>query len=405
MTRGGLEQSAEAGRIAAPAPPRGAAMARNSSLDVWRCIACLMIYFFHKGLYIDTDYIKIYGHFGVHMFFVLSGYLLSMPFLGAILDGRPLPSWGRYSARRFLRIYPPYVASLALYLTARIILGDKLPDRTNLLGHILLIFNYFGDKYYYSINAVYWSLAIEAQFYVLLPAVCWASVLLSPRRPGAAVKGMLGTLLVIGLAARATETLLRGRHALHGIHYTSILSYIDWFAAGMAVAYLERIGSGWIGARRLRSVALLIAGLGLFLAANLWLSSSDGRTGPGSEYLRVVLFPTALCAGIGLILLSVCCSPPSVRGRLWLAPAAWVGTISYSMYLYHIGVQVLVQRLIPAQLIQDRYWNDVAQAFLALPPTLALSAAMYYAIERPCLMAMKRSKDRSPTITEGAGAP
>ena len=81
---------------------------RNRSLDMWRGVACLMVFAFHTGASFRWPPLAFYGNSGVHLFFVLSGYLIFQPFLKSMGGSKPMPSIGRFYARRFLRIYPPY---------------------------------------------------------------------------------------------------------------------------------------------------------------------------------------------------------------------------------------------------------------------------------------------------------
>ena len=102
--------------------------------------------------------------------------------------------------------------------------------------HALLIFNYLGRDRFYRICPVFWSLAIEAQFYVVLPIACAAAGRLAGggRR---AVALVVGAFAAIGIASRA------GEHASFSAHYPAtsglpthvwLTSYLDLFAAGMA---------------------------------------------------------------------------------------------------------------------------------------------------------------------------
>lgn len=386
-----LPAGAGASPLAGAAVPSSAG--RNVALDGWRCVACLLVFFCHKNVNFRLDFLAVRGFTGVHMFFVLSGYLLSSPFVGATLSGKDQPSWGGYFRRRFLRIYPPYVVSMAFYLAARVAARDKLPDLTNLLTHLTLIFNYFDRSYFLSINGVYWSLAIEAQFYALLPVVFWAAARARFLRPDAAVRGLLIALLVVGVTSRAAECLWSGPQE-EGAQYRAITSYLDWFAAGMAVAYLERRTSGWFRANRWRGRAALFAGLTLYLAANSWFEAVASRGAPSGDLLLSVAFPTIICAGLALVLLSVCCAEPTAWSPLKLPPVVWIGDISYSFFLYHIGVLVALQRVLPMRSIPAGFPNDLAQALVALPLALAISAVMYALVERPCLRAMAGMKAR-----------
>jgi peptidoglycan/LPS O-acetylase OafA/YrhL len=388
-----------------PGPRGGRSEARNAALDGWRCVACLLVFFVHKAVWLDCPPLVANGSTGVHMFFVLSGYLLFSPFLAAIMEGHPSPPWRRYYLRRFLRIYPPYLLSLVLFLAARSMLGDKLPDATNLITHFFLIFNYFYINYFFSINAVYWSLAIEAQFYLILPVIGWAMARSCPGRSDAAVRAGLAILLAIGVSTRAAEVSVRAPDATGQIIHTTILSYTDLFAVGMTVSYLERRWSGWFRECRSRRIMAIVAGLALYLAANNWHSSCGPPSHAGPGFWLAVGFPIVLCAGLGAILLAICCAPPSEPSLLRLPPVVWVGTISYSLFLYHIGVQVAVQRVFPLHSIRDGRWLNIAQALLSLPPTIVLSALMYYLVERPCLRTMARLKGRSSPSVDRAGAP
>jgi peptidoglycan/LPS O-acetylase OafA/YrhL len=85
-----------------------------TALDGWRGIACLLVLFYHTGSNIFFPPLVIYGFIGLHLFFVLSGYLISSPFLKAIRGRSALPSTGRFYMRRLIRIYPPYLVSPCL---------------------------------------------------------------------------------------------------------------------------------------------------------------------------------------------------------------------------------------------------------------------------------------------------
>jgi peptidoglycan/LPS O-acetylase OafA/YrhL len=378
-----------------------AAGPRDEALDGWRGVACLLVYFVHKAVTLDRPPLVVPGFTGVHMFFVLSGYLLSGPFLTALLAGRDLPSSRRYLLRRFVRIYPPYLVSLAFYLAARVALGDKLPDATNLVTHLLLAFNYSRASYYYSINAVYWSLAIEAQFYVLLPiaAILARSVVRS--KAGSAMALVVG-MASIGVLARAAEVIGIGpRAGAEEVRFTTIFAHLDWFAAGMAVALVEARG-----ASRGRPAVWLVLGVIVYLSGTNWHHFASGSPrGSAVDLALTIGFPTVVCAGLGMILGASRFAPESAWTPLRSRPLVWVGMISYSLFLYHIGVQVALQRLWPMRSIADPAWNNLAQALVALPPTILLSALMFAVVERPCLRAMAGWRSRTSPTLDRAGAP
>lgn len=107
--------------------------------------------------------IETVSHYGIPLFFIISGYLLSASFI--TLRNRE-PSWTcsyrQFFLRRFLRIYPAYLVSLVLlaWLTK-----SRYAD---VLMHALNIHNFF-EGINRTINPVFWSLAVEFQWYLIAP--------------------------------------------------------------------------------------------------------------------------------------------------------------------------------------------------------------------------------------------
>ena len=166
---------------------------RDEALDGLRAIAALMVVFYHCGVQLQVPPLVIPGYSGVHLFFVLSGYLISRPFWGRLVNGQPLPSWRKYGARRFVRIYPTYFVALAFFIVMRFAGHLHAPTFADVFLHVLLVFNWGDAAQFLAINIVMWTLAIEAQFYVILPIAAALARRLAPAR------GRLGALLV-GLA-------------------------------------------------------------------------------------------------------------------------------------------------------------------------------------------------------------
>src|ERR1041384_7003881 len=94
---------------------------RDEALDGLRAIAALMVVFYHCGVQLQLPPFVIPGYSGVHLFFVLGGYLISRPFWARLVNDQPLPSWRRYAVRRFVRIYPTYFAALVVFIALRLV--------------------------------------------------------------------------------------------------------------------------------------------------------------------------------------------------------------------------------------------------------------------------------------------
>jgi peptidoglycan/LPS O-acetylase OafA/YrhL len=158
-------------------------MAKSTSsylpvIDLLRGVASMAVCLFHficktKAFITGTFIVGLfyYGHFGVHMFFVISGMVIP---LSMIKGQYTLKSWPRFLWKRFLRIEPPYIVAVilgTLFLIARNYIpgttpGDRSPSLSTFLLHIGYLIP-FRDSHTW-ISPVFWTLAIEFQYYLVL---------------------------------------------------------------------------------------------------------------------------------------------------------------------------------------------------------------------------------------------
>ena len=201
------------------------------------------------------------------MFFVLSGFVLCLPWLA----GKP-QSYGRFLLGRLCRIYPPYIAAMALAALASIFIGGhvlprasiyfnqlgwaRYPDAGTLPSILLLLTNHHSDY----MNEAVWSLTWEVRIAILFPLLMLP--ILRWRNAGAARVYVL--LLLLGQVARH---LLRA-HPSFGQQLGDGCRYTDCFVLGTAIA-MNRIRIGeWFGRRHSALwLALSNAGVGTLLGA------------------------------------------------------------------------------------------------------------------------------------------
>jgi len=150
-------------------------------LDGVRAIACLSVLFFHINFYARETNIwrpihdfgsvvgalALAGQSGVTLFFVLSGFLLFMPYAKSLLFQAPWPSLRLFYLRRGFRIIPAYYVTLFLM----IVLFHQEYLKPQHLKDIWLFLTFFMDSpsTFQQIDGPFWTLAVEAQFYMLLP--------------------------------------------------------------------------------------------------------------------------------------------------------------------------------------------------------------------------------------------
>ena len=110
------------------------------------------------------------GHFGVNLFFAISGFILALPFAKRSFENRPAPSLKNYYLRRVTRIEPPYAICLVLFFLFQWKVRDF--DPVALFPHLMASLFYAHGLVYgahSTVNPVTWSLEIEIQFYLLVP--------------------------------------------------------------------------------------------------------------------------------------------------------------------------------------------------------------------------------------------
>jgi peptidoglycan/LPS O-acetylase OafA/YrhL len=340
------------------------------------------------------------------MFFVLSGYLLFRPYAAAMAAGTEFPDLKNFYLRRLVRIYPPYLAALIVFVLLRNASGVNRVSLGAFLEHASLFFNYDPSVNFFSVIGVCWSLAIELQFYLLLPLACIAAVRCVGARRG--ITAVVLAFLLIGTISRWFEhrflATLYAANVDH-IRFRSVLAHLDLFGFGMA-------GAGWIElekqpgrftpsipTRPMARILLITVGAAGFWLANQWSSwAKDGGWQWNTSAIYTVFLPVILCAGLGLLLLAVVTSPGSGPMLLRFMPLRRVGEISYSLYLYHTGVQFFIFKL---RIFDHQSYaiESFGNALVCLIPCLAVSALAYWAVERPCLNFIGRFRDRRPRPT------
>lgn len=306
------------------------------------------------------------GELGPSLFFVLSGYLVSgIIWRYEAYAGAPGP-WGRrvgtFYLRRALRIGPCYYLALVGCALLPLATVREHPAWFLLPGANLLIYNSrgWGDGIGH-----FWTIAVEAQFYLLWPWVLG--------RLGRRLKPLLALVVLSWLFRTLWAAFVRPDM----VHLLLPASF-DLFALGAVLRLAQ--GQPWLH-RLARGRYVLLAWLG-WAALRLWPGAGPwAAVGAGSQgaWLALADFLT-----IGWLL-----HRPAAGRRLGLTHPAvqWVGQRSYSIYLYHLPLLVFWQRLVyhlvPGAAGRATLLGPLP-VLLALGPVLALlSAASWHWVEAP----------------------
>lgn len=374
---------------------------RRDALDVMRAAAAMAVVVHHVGF--SSGY-TLNGRLGdltgrldvgVAIFFVLSGHLLFGPWAIAIFGGADPPRFGTFLLRRAMRIFPAYWCALAgLLLLDAVQVGDI----GGLFATATLTQVYQQDTALLGIVQA-WSLSTEIAFYLALPLIGHLLLRLAGRRSiNQRALVTLAALTVVGLGAyvfRSGMTAWGG--SWNSVSNFWLPAHLDTFAAGMAVATVQQWAASDArvrdGVRRLmtRRWPWILGAVVIFVVMATQFELSVGLQ---SASLNRELARHACYTAIGLLLVApFALGDATHRRTVLLRAGAWVGLVSYGVYLWH---QVLIagtfsERAMPWDLFDGSFWPRLAAT---VPLAVALGAASWWLVERPALAVSERFRRR-----------
>lgn len=310
------------------------------------------------------------GMFGVELFFVLSGFLITRLLLSERVETGRI-QLGTFYNRRAFRIFPIYYLCVAVVAFA---FPTSLPVLTSLVSYT---FNYYHALHPapYPLEHA-WSLAVEEQFYLLWPL----AMALVPVRLGRRVTLFVLPGLAI-LAAIAFAAFLPAETA-GALIYKSLPTRMLSLSLGAAIAFRERAGERAASRHTLETI---LAGLVLLVGAAG--GRSAGLVPAGGWYWCIVLPGSALVCYAVIAHLVLAPGGSRLKAGLAIAPLRFVGRISYGIYLYHLAV-LYALGINEAALPEGGASPPLV--LLALVLTLAIAAFSFRYIEQPLL----RLRDR-----------
>jgi len=369
--------------------------ARLPGLDLLRALAIAWVMLFHSflvgGLGPDFAWLSRYGWMGVDIFFVLSGFLIGRQVLAPLARGEKL-DFARFYARRAYRILPAFAVVLAIYLLWPA--GREAPGLAPWWQFATFALNFTID---YSTQQAFshaWSLCVEEHFYLLFPALAWALARWPSARRVAALVALLaigGVLLRAAIWWHFAGAGIERNWFVEEIYYPTY-ARLDGLLAGVVLAIVATYRPAWWARLTARPNLLALGGL-LGMALALWLFRQ--RTGALGNTLGWPVLSFALAA-----LVAAGATRQGVLGRLELPGAAWIATISFSLYLSHKLVFQWVSANFGGSL---EGYGLLAFAVFAVA-TLAGGALLHYSVERPFLR-MRERRERQRTRPEPAPEP
>jgi peptidoglycan/LPS O-acetylase OafA/YrhL len=311
------------------------------ALDGIRGAAVIMVFLVHYGggaksanpLLHFIGVASEAGWCGVTLFFILSGFLIS----GIVWDSRHREHWlRRFYARRTLRIFPVYYASLLLVLLTAIVLRSEFSSPSRIWVYALYLQNIPLPLHPVSLGSPlkvdhFWSLAVEEQFYLVWPFLLGRIRTLERARMLTLAVFVLSAVfrIVAWFFIPATGPGGASLHrAFHGA-YGFTLCRAGELAAGAYLAMCYRDPELW---KRIKAIApyAFVAGLCGFVISGLYAHTFTDECATGFLFglpLMTILLSAVLVLSLGNGIVS------HVARLGWLR---WLGGISYGFYIFHV---------------------------------------------------------------------
>jgi peptidoglycan/LPS O-acetylase OafA/YrhL len=384
---------------------------RLTALEGLRAVAVLAVVVTHAGFLSGVTGGNVLPglvarmDFGVAIFFVLSGFLLYLPHVRHSLGVGRRPSLRDYAIRRVARIYPAFL--LCLLGTFFIVSAARSSPGSAWLATVSLVQVLRPSWHIAPLNHL-WSLSTEVAFYLALPFLAWV-LAAGPRRQGPVVLARLAVRLAALIVATWVFRILVAHGVVGSLSALSWLpAHLDWFAAGMLLAVLRtgytHQGWGSTVVNLVREAPMAVRALALVL---LWLATT-ALAGPydlrpsttAEDLLKHVIY---LVAATALVAPSALDAADGVSRVLATRVMAWLGTVSYGVFLWHLPVMFAVQEGLDLRLFSGHFWLLLS---VTLAITVPVAAASWYLVEHPVLRRAHQLTRRAPDpVPEASSSP
>lgn len=322
---------------------------RVGELDALRGLAALGVVAFHYTTFYQQEQGHLQplgfgfpaGNYGVHLFFLISGFVIFMTLerTRSAMD---------FAVSRFSRLFPAYWAAMAI--TAAVVYTIGLPIQRipaiDLAVNLTMLQEILGFTH---LDGSYWTLQVELFFYLQMLFWCMLGQL---KR----IRWIIAAWLIMAVIYALTSQ--RHLHFSYTLRELLLLRHIPFFALGI-LFYCLYAGSGDRRAN-IAMIALSLVAIGVSYA------------------------PTYLVAGLACSAIFAL----FVAGKLrWLraAPFVFLGAISYSLYLLHQAIGfALIHRLEAAGV------SSLAAVVATALLLMALATALTYGLERPAMRGIRR---------------
>ncbi len=317
---------------------------------------------------------------GVSFFFILSGFILTHVYRGDMDNGRRR----KFYLARFARIWPSHIACMVLL--AILVRAPRLTTDEAWIGFLtnfsLLQAWIPNPRIFFSLNAVSWTLSVEAFFYLLFPFIAF-------RRNGTFVLWMAGSFACVVVMALLTTAIGAEPYdyevvypSIDAMMYINPVSRLFEFILGIAAARVWLHWASWLNDGRWKASLLQVFALGLVALAytQAFPISALAEDWLGAPFAMWLQKGGLTCLFSAFLIFSLAANRGIAYRLFALPPLVYLGKISFALYLSHqILVRVYVRR-------QDQFvnWNDTVGQLAFVMLAIAVAAVLHHLVEEPC---------------------
>ncbi len=309
-------------------------------------------------------YTFLYNGFkGVELFFVISGFILAMPFARHYLAKEQKVSLKAYFLRRLTRLEPPYMSAMLLIFALLILMGKYTPVQLfpGLLASLTYTHNFFNNLPW--LNGVTWSLEIEIQFYILVPLLARIFSLKTKVRRAA----LLALIVLIPVVQTFFDPGVR-----------TIYNYLQFFMVGFLLADL------YLSGFKLRTPKLINFFLGVAaLVVIIFLDFSDPYLGVvfKEPLFYKIIFPLTM-----LLFYILALTDDWWKKLFGNRVLTSIGGMCYTIYLWHeIIISAIGNKLVRLKVSDYFLPNFLLQTLILSVVVVLVSAVLYVLIEKPTM--------------------
>ena len=346
-------------------------------IDGLRFVAIVSVVLFHLFGFIENKDGSVYnntynfdfianflknGNFGVQLFFVLSGFILGLPFAKHYLKDSNKVSLKSYFLRRISRLEPPYVIVMFLLLIGNIFISKNLSNTEGFQSFLASV-AYMHNFIYAEpslINTVAWSLEIEIQFYILAPIL---SLFFSINNNLTRRFLLIFTIIVFSVFS-----------LLVTLPFLSILDYLQYFLVGFLLVDYYLVEGVTNKTSILRNSFTIIALLLIFSCNEKYFDSTFQKI-----VWNITVLILIFSSYYNIILRK------SIR-LFSLRTITNIGGMCYTIYLLHFAIISFVGNpLLSLQFSDNPILNIGLYSIIMISSILLISIVFFVLIERPCM--------------------